>query len=530
MPPNLTQLGRYQIESLIGAGAFAEVYKATDSLLKRTVALKVLKPALLADTDAFERFLQEAQTAASLFHPGIATVLDLGEADGRYFLAMRYIDGQSLAQRIEDNGALGWEESLSILRQLAAALDFSHERGLVHRDIKPGNILVSPSEGAVLTDFGLVRAMESSGLSTRTGSILGTPQYIPPEIWKGKPATPQADQYALACVLVEMLSGQVLFEGPTPWAIMAAHAAQPSLPQSWPEGAPSTLKETLVRALAQEPEERFASCTQWVELLEKRPAISVLDASPPAEPSQPAAKPANEMSITLGEGVQMIFVRIPAGVFWMGSSDNDPDAFPDEKPIHKVYLDEYWIGKSPVTNRQYGIFAKTVHIKGWTFQPGKEDHPAVEISWQDALNFCHWLSQVSGEAIRLPAEAEWEKAARGADRRLYPWGNQAPDKNLANSNNIYKSTTPVGQFSPPGDSPYGCADMAGNVWEWVNDWYAETYYAKSPDSHPKGPDKGKFKVLRGGSWNYASRNLRVALRFRNNPGNRSDYSGFRCAR
>jgi len=253
------QLGRYQIETHLGSGSYADVYRAQDTALKRIVALKVLRPAFLADQEAFERFVQEAQVTSGLFHPHIATVLDLGEAEGRYFIAMRYVEGAALSQILKERGPLPWAEALPIAEQVASALDFAHGKGLVHRDIKPSNILISPAEGAVLTDFGLVKALESSGLGTRTGSILGTPQYIPPEVWHGEPAGPAADQYALACILVEMLSGQVLFEAPTPWAIMAKHTAPLELPQEWPQGTPAGLEAVLSRALAKEPGERYAS-------------------------------------------------------------------------------------------------------------------------------------------------------------------------------------------------------------------------------------------------------------------------------
>ncbi len=250
-------------------------------------------------------------------------------------------------------------------------------------------------------------------------------------------------------------------------------------------------------------------------------------------------KARRQMTITLAPGVEMEFVRVPAGEFWMGSNEADKAAYGDEKPQHKVFLDEYWIGKYPVTNRQYQAFIQQAGQAGgkalrlshsWSFEVGQEQHPAVKVSWNDALTFCQWASQVSGQKIRLPGEAEWEKAARGADQRLYPWGNQPPDRNLANFNQQFNETTPVGQFSPQGDSPYGCADLAGNVWEWTADWYDANYYQNSPAKNPTGAASGEHHVLRGGSWNYGARNLRAALRDRDFPDLWLNYYGFRCAR
>ena len=226
----------------------------------------------------------------------------------------------------------------------------------------------------------------------------------------------------------------------------------------------------------------------------------------------------------------MEFVRVPAGEFTMGS---DKDA--DEKPIHKVNLSEYLIGKYPVTNRQYQVFVLAEKYKApnhWTdgkIPQNKEEHPVVYVSWEDATAYCKWASKVSGVSVRLPSEAEWEKAARGTDGRTYPWG-EGIDKSRAN---YYESkigeTTKVGSYES-GKSPYGVYDMAGNVWEWVNDWYDESYYQGSPSSNPQGPASGKSRVSRGGPWNNYSSYLRVSNRYRNSPVNRYYFSGFRCAR
>ncbi|MEI7989064.1 MAG: serine/threonine-protein kinase, partial [Chloroflexota bacterium] len=206
------QLGRYQIEEHLGSGSYAAVYRALDTVLERIVALKVLKPALVADESAFSRFVQEAKVMAKLTHPRIAWVWDLGEADGRFFIAMRYVDGPSLEKVITQRGALPWQDAIQLIEQAAEALDFAHAKGFIHRDIKPQNILVSAEEGAVLTDFGLVKIIAASGMTT-TGSFLGTPAYMAPEVWQDHPSTQATDQYALACVLVEVLTGKTLFGG-----------------------------------------------------------------------------------------------------------------------------------------------------------------------------------------------------------------------------------------------------------------------------------------------------------------------------
>ncbi|HNT55764.1 MAG TPA: serine/threonine-protein kinase, partial [Anaerolineaceae bacterium] len=251
----MTSLGKYKLEELIGRGTYAEVYRAVDTVLRRSVALKLLKGAFLSDEEAVARFLQEARTGANLIHPQIAWVWDLGELDGRYFLAMRFIEGQTLDRLLESQGPLGWHEALKYLCQISDALVFAHENALVHRDIKPQNIMISPKEGAVLTDFGLVRAMEAGSVGTKTGALMGTPAYIAPEIWRGQPATPAADQYSLGCVVVEMLTGRRLFGGPTPPAVMQQHLLEgPQLPGDWPDDLSALVRQ----ALSQDPAARFA--------------------------------------------------------------------------------------------------------------------------------------------------------------------------------------------------------------------------------------------------------------------------------
>ena len=530
-------LGKYQIESLLGKGAFAEVYRAMDTSLKRTVALKVLKPALLADEEAFARFVQEAQILANLVHPYIAWVWDLGEADGRYFIAMRYVDGKSLDKVIAVRGALPWDEVLKITEDVAGALAFAHAKGFVHRDIKPQNIIISESEGAVLTDFGLVKVLHSSGMSSMT-SLIGTPSYIAPEIWEGESSSPASDQYALACVVVEMLTGRVLFGGATP-AIMKNHLLEaPALPEKLPAGAPAGVVPALQRALGKKAEGRYGGMMEFVAALKEIGAVPV-----PAQVRQgrlapeyaPVRVEGNQMVLTLVPSVEMVFMCVPASEFLMGSDIGNTD----EKPQHTVYLDEYWMGKYPVTNSQYQAFLENTrhtppsHWKSDRVKRGAgKNHPVVNVSWLDAQAFCTWASQATGHTIRLAGEAEWEKVARGTNGRTYPWGDQKPDKtrcNFANPLFLGGGTTPAGRFSPAGDSPYGCVDMAGNVWEWVNDWYDSTYYRQSPHSSPPGPATGSYRVLRGGSWaNYES-STRSAGRYRLTPARASGSVGFRCS-
>jgi tetratricopeptide (TPR) repeat protein len=250
------QLGKYQIQQHLGSGGFADVYKAVDTELQRTVALKILKTNLVSNPDTVNRFIQEARTLARLDHPRIAWVWDLGEAEGQYFIAMRYIDGVSLESLIKEKKQLPWEEVVPIIHDVSEALAFAHQHNLVHRDIKPGNILINKKDGAVLSDFGLVKVMDSSGMTSTSSAALGTLAYMAPEILNGKPATPAADVFSLACVLVEMLTGGGPFHALTPQAIVTKHFMPLELPSIWPEGTPTNLPHILNSLLEQDPQKR----------------------------------------------------------------------------------------------------------------------------------------------------------------------------------------------------------------------------------------------------------------------------------
>jgi formylglycine-generating enzyme required for sulfatase activity len=212
-------------------------------------------------------------------------------------------------------------------------------------------------------------------------------------------------------------------------------------------------------------------------------------------------------------------VLIPAGEFLMGSDpEKDKYARKDEQPQHKLYLPDYYMAKTPITNVQY---LRWINKNPPT---GKENHPVVFVVWRDAMVYCRWLSEVTGKSYHLPSEAEWEKAARGTDGRIWPWGNVPPDATQCNYNMTVDNTTPIGQY-PKGASPYGVLDMAGNVWEWTSSLYKEYPY-KAADGR-EDPDAEGRRVVRGGSFNYYGRHVRCACRFRYLPDFRGDLIGFR---
>ncbi|HOU00771.1 MAG TPA: bifunctional serine/threonine-protein kinase/formylglycine-generating enzyme family protein, partial [Anaerolineaceae bacterium] len=576
----MTQLGKYELHEVIGRGGFGTVYRAIDASLGREVALKILHPQLTTDPDFLERFRNEARLVASLKSPYIITIYELGEEDGRVFIAMDYLPGGSLKQKLEKEGAITFDKTLKIIKQVCSGLEEAHEQGLVHRDVKPANILFDRKGNAVIGDFGLARAIQLSSTSaaSSTGGV-GTPAYRAPELWIGKPPASMAtDIYSLGCVFSEMLTGKVLFEGDTTDQILARHLnLGPSPPEIYPAGVPPRIRSVIERAVNKEVTERYPSVADFEQALDEAvaddqkppeiPWTKPLPVEVPVIPDKPedslgvskpqpvstrksktgvwlavggglalilliifcilggwissmingapsvgteayAATPAPTKTPVLGVGSTMVsqvdgmtLVYVPAGEFTMGSPDGV--GISDEHPQHQVYLDAYWIDQTEVTNAMYeecvndGDCTEPSSYSSYTRDSyygntQYADYPVIYVNWNQAQDYCEWAGR------ELPTEAQWEKAARGTDGRIYPWGDGSPDESLANFAGIIGDTTEVGSY-PDGASPYGALDIAGNVWEWVLDRYGEAYYSDSLTSNPVGPSIGITRVLRGGS-------------------------------
>ena len=564
-------LNTYQIERLLGQGSFGEVYLARHINLKVLRALKVLRHDVAGVgstiySDFRERFQQEARLGAEVEDEHLIKVHDYQEekeAD-RLTLVMEYAAGGSLADRlagIKTNAQLmDVEEGLKIVLDVAEGLAALHEKDIVHRDLKGR---------ATVADLGLTQIpgglSSRSRLDSQAKQHPGTPAYMSPEQAATLDyLTSASDVYALGLILFEMLTGRA-YKNMRPGTRLSKVR----------KDTPEWLDELINQMLSDDVKQRPWDGAEVVEILKNKlnlnPAAAPLDIKEPAPKPQARVEPViNESNppmvkpdpreesrrkipgyvweengrrfASLGSGVWMEFVCVPAGKFLMGSDlKKDPDADGDELPGHKVYLSEYWIGRSPVTNIQYLKYLEAAHHacpehwKKGEIPPGREAHPVINVNWMDANDFCTWLGreikkQGHSMTLRLPSEAEWEKAARGTEGWIYPWGDQAPKPGLCNyKESKLGETSAVGSFSPQGDSPYGCVDMVGNVTNWVADWYSPDYFLVSPEFNPPGPDSGESRVRCGGSWFNDGRGMRAANRMGNAPGSKSKDIGFRCA-
>src|SRR5437763_2426118 len=250
---------RYEVVRELAQGGMAEVYLARDQLLDRPVALKALFPEYAREPSFVERFRREAQAAANLNHPNIVAIYDWGQEDGTYFIVMEYVEGRVLRDLIRSEAPLDPNQSAEIAAEIASALGFAHRNGVVHRDVKPGNVLLTRSGNVKVTDFGIARAGTNEAL-TQTGSVMGTATYFSPEQAQGMPVDGRSDVYSLGVVLYEMVTGQPPFAGENPVSVAYRHVSEvPASPSVVNADVPKPFEAIVLHALAKEPDERYAS-------------------------------------------------------------------------------------------------------------------------------------------------------------------------------------------------------------------------------------------------------------------------------
>ncbi|HEX4759970.1 MAG TPA: serine/threonine-protein kinase [Thermoleophilaceae bacterium] len=247
----------YRIEGVAGRGGMGIVYRATDLALERVVALKFIAADLASAPGFRDRFTAESKTAASLDHPNVLPILHAGEHDGVLYLVMRYVEGEDLRSALQRNGRFEPERAAKVIAQIASALDAAHASGLVHRDVKPANVLLAPDDHAYLTDFGLTKRLLTDPEQTRTGRLVGTLNYVAPEQVRGEQIEPRTDVYALGCVLFHLLTGHVPFPLDGNEAKLWAHVSEPPPSASSVAGAPVAFDPVIARAMAKRPDDRF---------------------------------------------------------------------------------------------------------------------------------------------------------------------------------------------------------------------------------------------------------------------------------
>lgn len=574
-------IGRVRIEKLLARGGMAEVYLGTHLTLERLVAIKLLQSHIEEDPDLLERFHREAKVVAGLRHSNIVQIFDFDAIDGHPYIVMEYLRGPTLATYLrglhEKNDRIPYQQVVRLLKTLTAALDYAHEQGVIHRDIKPGNIMLHIKSGdipldqpltedveIILTDFGLVRIAHAT-TQTAAGTVSGTPAYMSPEQARGDKTDHRTDIYSLGIVLYEMLAGRVPFEADSQLTVIYMHINNP--PPPIPDVS-DEIQAVINRALAKDPNERYPSSGEMAaefsravdkllkaEELKSRVVESEVIAAPVKSEEKP--KPAHRRSwlpvgvfsfvclLALGAGAWGITTFLPSlspAARMVAATSTEALAattmpvpvtgsLPSGEGMVKVPAGTYEVGYSPAD--QYHSAEQAVELKEFwidQYQVTNEQYakfmaetgaPAPEI-WpagnDHPVRGVPWdqaVAYCSWLNKRLPSEAEWEAAGRGSgsDPQMFPWGNDDSASGQV-AGFPDNDTYPIGTLSF-NKSPFGVFDMVGNVWEWVGDTYAST--------------QAGTKFMHGGR--YGLPIVDLAYRLSVAPGDTRyiKYAGFRCA-
>jgi len=539
------RIGKYELEEFLGGG-MSHVYRARDTVIGRTVAVKILTEAGCQDAEAKARFLAEARMAGNITHDNIISIFDFGEDDQRRpFMVMEFLRGEDLHHAIKNGHTGDLKNKLKIALQVARALEYIHEQKIIHRDIKPENVQITANGAVKLMDFGIAKAQ---GLAmTRAGYVLGTPYYMAPEQVTGQDITGQVDVYAFGVMLFEIMTGVKPIAGDTVERIFYSILNEPiKLEALEAIGVSEPVRDLVARCTAKDPAQRPQGFSPVCAELER--AIGELEAPPPApapEPPSAVAPPPSRRAWLLPAALLAVLLAAVGLYFGMRPGPSAPKApelaralstptgemvlvpagaFQFGEKKQQATLPAFYIDKTEVPNSAYAAFCKaTGHALPDGFPADKPNYPVVNVSVLDANTFAKWAEK------RLPKALEWEKAARGADGRLYPWGDQ-PDLKRANVSGA--SLRPVTDFAD-GASVYGALQMVGNVSEFVDELsqpsdQARAYFAKMLKP-PPGPDEPWY-MIRGGAYNSPSLEG-VIWDFTTVPGRWKDLNiGFRCAK
>jgi len=440
------RLGQFEIRRLLGKGGMGEVFEGFDVELQRRVAVKLLAPTLAQDGDFVEAFLAEARLAARLDHPNVCRVHHLGRDDdgATPYIVMEFVEGQTVGQLLKRRGALPAVEALAIVRQTAEALKAARAAGVLHRDVKPSNLMVADDGTVKVTDFGLARLLESSSSLSATDRIVGTPHYISPEAGQGRRCDHRSDIYSLGATLFHLVTGRVPFDGPTPLSVLDAHLrADVPDPATLHGGVPRPLADLIKRMLAKDAENRPADYDEVLAGLDAVAAalgahqdVQTLTAPTPVDVVVPKRRwwpvallilvvaggmmvPPTEAPVQGPEpgkpfagdlGIELVWV--PPGTFTMGLAKDAPGRDHRETPQHEVTIRKgFWLGRTEVTQVQWARLGQPDPsvFKGPRRPVDSVDHDA-------ATTFCRLLTWHERGARRLPkgltyalpSDAQWE--------------------------------------------------------------------------------------------------------------------------
>jgi serine/threonine protein kinase len=600
------KVGGYEVIGVLGVGGMGKVFKIRNLITDRIEAMKVLLSNLADDPSLADRFVREIKVLASLNHPRIAALYNALRVENHLVMIMEFVQGITLDD-LSMLSPIALRDCINYICQVLSGLGYAHEKGVIHRDIKPGNMMLTTEGFIKIMDFGIAKSAADAKL-TATGTTMGSPYYMSPEQVRGIEVDARSDLYSVGVSLYKLVTGVHPFRDDSVYNLMSAHVHQaPTPPSQVAPDIPPALNEIILRALEKDPARRFQTAEEFrsalIGLLNEQKTIPVA-ASPETEGtlSQPsmtsppqlatppvtiASTPDNALNLpqppppilsrrstyaALGAVVVVALIvasaiefskflgnrrqeRRTGSVEGMLKEGKEPLpltlTFPSGDMVlveggvaqlgedrHPVRVESFYIDKTEVTNGAFLDFCKAIHHTpplDTALRP--VDNPVVNVAFDDAQAFCRWAGK------RLPSGDEWEKAARGPDGRLYPWGNTL-DYERANIPKdkpaAHRAILAPATAYPAGISPYGALNMLGNAWEWVNtrdkapegldfEIYRKTVF---PNLNPPLSPTEPYYQTRGGSfafvpddpttliWNSMSVPARV--------GNRQ--TGFRCAR